>query len=123
MNRKEYDFKKAKALIEERIESLQSAALGMHEDCFWTAEDVYRDGKWLHNLDEIKEVAGINGSDWATPTLNLNYKDGSEDMIEVSVGDQDISLGEKIQQQINWTSGVISSEVQANISPLKQIDK
>lgn len=119
-SRKEYDFAKAKQLIDERIESLESAALGMHEDWFWTANDVFEKGAYTVDLTTVTEIGGINGSYWATPTLCLRYKDGNEDMIECSKGEQDISLGDKIEKQIMWTSGCLSTEVQENITPIKQ---
>lgn len=41
---KYYDFKKAKKLVEEAKDSIESAALGMHEDWFWTATEILADG-------------------------------------------------------------------------------
>lgn len=119
-----YDFAKAKQMIEERIESLQKASLGMHEDWFWTAETVFEDGKFKINLeDKDLEIGGIGGSFWATPTLQLCYKDGSGDMVECFTGEQDISFGDKIEQQIFCTSGVLSAPVQMNITPLSDKPK
>lgn len=118
---KEYDYKKAMALIEERKESLESASLGMHEDWFWTADTVFEDGVYKKDLtDPDLIINGINSSCWATPTLQLMYKDGSDDMIECSKGEQDMSLGDKIENQIMWTYGCLSSQVQENITPLSQ---
>lgn len=118
--RKLYDFAKAKQMIEERKESLQSASLGMHEDWFWTAETIFEEGEFKKDLDDKNlEIGGITGSHWATPTIQLLFKDGEEEMIECSIGEQDMSLGEKVEQQIMWTSGCLSQSVQENIAPLK----
>ena len=78
---KHYDFKKAKELIAKNITDLESASLGMHEDWGWTSETIWRDGKYTESFDkgadEIDfEIAGINGSSWATPTLELIFKNG-----------------------------------------------
>ena len=118
---KNYNFKKAKQLIEENKENLVSAALGMHEEWFWTAEPIFENGEYLRELpDDAEElemqynkaceeglsmfleeidkvglpqlnpeypkytahhIAGIFGSYWATPTLQLCFKDGTDKMI------------------------------------------
>ena len=73
----EYDFKRAKEFIEENRGSIKSAWLGMNEDWFWTAETIYKDGEFT--LDLCKEgltIGGIDGSDWATPTLEIELMDG-----------------------------------------------
>jgi hypothetical protein len=84
---KNYDFKKAKQLILENQENLKSAALGMHEDWFWTADTIWEDKKFIIDLDEVTSIAGIGGSSWATPTLQLVFKDNADKMIECSIGE------------------------------------
>lgn len=81
---KTYDFNEAKSLIE-NTSNLESASLGMHEDWLWTAESVYEDGEFTIELNEDTKIGGLNGSSWATPTLQLCFKDGTEKMIEISV--------------------------------------
>jgi hypothetical protein len=71
-----YDFKKAKDLIEAERENIKSALLGMREDWSWTAETVFEDGEYRVDLDTVEKIAGIDGSSWATPTLEIIYKDG-----------------------------------------------
>jgi len=83
---KNYNFNKAKQLIAENLENLESASLGMHEDWFWTAETVWENGEYKNELNDETTIGGIGGSSWATPTLQLLFKDGSEKMIECSVG-------------------------------------
>lgn len=73
----------------------------------------------MYNEMTKHRIGGLFGSDWATPTLQLIYQDGEDKMIPCFLGDgEEISLGEKIQKQIECTSGVLSSEVQENITPL-----
>jgi hypothetical protein len=147
---KYYDFTKAKNLIEQSKDCIQSASLGMHEDWWWTAETVFENGKFTRSIlsnEDAKEmhseyvnrrkggmsifdddvdkysaclIGGIMGSDWATPTLNLVYADGEDKMIPCFISDgDDIPLGDKIEKQVLWTSGVLSSKVQENITPLE----
>ncbi|HEM3626024.1 TPA: hypothetical protein U1C37_000410 [Streptococcus suis] len=76
-----YDFKKAKSLIEAERENIESAYLGMREDWYWTAESVYENGEFTVDLDTVETIAGIPGSSWATPYLEIKYKDGSSKMV------------------------------------------
>ena len=89
---KNYNFNKAKQLIAENLENLESASLGMHEDWFWTAETVWENGEYKNELNDETTISGIGGSSWATPTLQLLFKDGSEKMIECSEGETDNHL-------------------------------
>lgn len=157
---KSYDYKKAKHIIEESKDCLESASLGMHEDWFWTAETIWENGEFKRELPDnaielenafLKErenglsifleeksenglpqinpkytelsqhrVGGILSSNWATPTLNLVYKDGNDKMIPCFITDgEEMDFGEKVQMQIMATGGCLSSDVQSNITPLE----
>ena len=48
----------------------------MREDWFWTAKTVFDGVEYMVDLDTVEEIAGIDGSSWATPTLEIIYKDG-----------------------------------------------
>ena len=76
-----YDFKKAKDLIEAERENIAIAYLGMREDWRWTADAVFEDGEYVVDLDTVEELVGIAGSTWATPTLEIIYKDGDSKMV------------------------------------------
>ena len=89
---KNYNFNKAKQIILENLENLESASLGMHEDWFWTAETVWENGEYKNELNDETTISGIGGSSWATPTLQLLFKDGSEKMIECSEDETDNHL-------------------------------
>ena len=108
---KNYNFNKAKQIILENLENLESASLGMHEDWFWTAETIWENGEYKN--DETT-IGGIGGSSWATPTLQLLFKDGSEKMIECSEGETDNDKPSFLQL------GVLSQPVQDNITPLSE---
>ena len=118
---KHYDFEKAKKIIEEKASLIKSAALGMHEDWFWTANNVWEDGKYSIELNSETEIAFIKGSTWATPTLQLIYLDGDDEMIPCFTTDgNELSDSEKAIKKTMWAGGVISSQVQANITPLSE---
>ena len=73
---KYYDYKKAKKIVEEEKNEIQEAVLGMEEDWFWTAETIFENGEYKKDLDDqCLCLGGINGSSWATPTLEILYKD------------------------------------------------
>ncbi|MDG4509661.1 hypothetical protein ACTGW1_04375 [Streptococcus suis] len=76
-----YDFKKAKTLIEAERENIERAFLGIREDWYWTADTVYEDGSFKIDLDTVEKIAGIPGSSWGTPYLEIEYKDGSSKMV------------------------------------------
>lgn len=88
MSRKNYDFKAAKSIIETHKEDIKSAEIGMEEDWFWTTEIVFEDGEYVIDLDTVERIAGINGSDWATPVLRLYFNTGEEKDFEVFKEDE-----------------------------------
>jgi hypothetical protein len=73
---KHYDYEKSKSIIKEnKSKGLVEASLGMQEDWYWTAETIWNDGKYVRVLKENTKIAGIDGSTWATPVLELTYSD------------------------------------------------
>lgn len=117
---KSYDFNKAIHLINESKDCIESASLGMHEDWFWTAETIFGNGIFIKELKNNDEIACLNSSEWATPTLQLIFNDGEDKMIPCYYGDGiEIPFGEKIDKMVFWTGGCLSSEVQLNITDLE----
>ena len=139
---KKYNFIKAKQLIDKHKDNLERASLGMHEDWFWTAETIWENGEYKRelpdNADEINEayiqarkngmsllsddanlykdkilIAGIYESYWATPTLRLIFKDGTDKMISCHDGGESTG-GNSIEL------GILSRSVQENITPLEE---
>jgi len=84
---KTYDFEKAKKIIAEQRDKIKSASLGMGEDWGWTAIEIYVDGKFTKELKKGTVIAGITGSCWATPVLQINYKDESEKDFDCYIDD------------------------------------
>lgn len=79
---KNYDFERAKQLVESQQDQIDSASMGMFEDWFWTAETVFENGNWKNDLNPNTNIGGINRSEWATPTLEIRFKDGRREMID-----------------------------------------
>jgi hypothetical protein len=76
---KHYDYDKAKSIIKEnKSKGLVEVSLGMKEDWYWTSETIWFNNKYVRVLKENSEIAGIKGSSWATPVLELVYSDGTE---------------------------------------------
>lgn len=85
-----YDFKSAKQYIEIHRDQIESASMGMHEDWFWTAQTVFENDEFRLDLDEDGlKLGGIDGSYWATPTLEIKFKDGREERKDCFTGDVD----------------------------------
>lgn len=85
-----YDFKSAKKYIQTYSDHISEAALGMKENWFWTAETVYEDEKFTKELDkEGMTIGEITSSNWATPVLQVVFKDGTEIFKDCFTGKSD----------------------------------
>lgn len=74
-----YDYKSVLDFIEKNRDEVQEIQLGMLEDWFWTAVTIFEDNQILVDLnDPDLKIAGIAGSSWATPVMNIVYKNGEE---------------------------------------------
>lgn len=98
---KKYNTSFIKNYIEEHKEEIETVSCGMREDWSWTAETVFWDGEFSSEYDWEKEnisVAGISGSPWATPVMEVEFKDGRTEIVECYADD-----GEQAsKQQIAW---------------------
>lgn len=74
---RKYDFAKAREIIGKHAATLEKATLGMAEDWWWTGEVVWEAGTFVKDLKPGLEIAGIDGSSWATPAIKLDFKDGT----------------------------------------------
>lgn len=97
---KYYDGKKIQEYIRTHSDELVSVEIGMLEDWGWTAKEVWRNGEFLRkDLNERHiEVAGIDGSYWATPTLFASFSDGRGDWVPVYWEDDDEASAEDVQR-------------------------
>lgn len=119
----QYNFNLAKQIINSSAKLLR-AELGMQEDWFWTADDVWNKNEGFSQSFNEGIIAGISGSYWATPTLRLVFEDGSEKWFECYEGMLGDAL-ERIENEMNWASGCLSEPVQEYINKqnIKSIDK
>lgn len=79
---KYYDAKLIKGFIEKSKDEIDCVSCGMKEDWFWTGETVFQNGKILVDLEnKTVKLAGIDGSYWATPVMEVLYKDGETHII------------------------------------------
>jgi len=78
-----YDYNKAKKIIEDNKNANQ-ISLGMLEDLGWTTDVVWnKEEGFLVDLDDPNlEIAGIDGSNWATPVAIIERKWGKDIIIE-----------------------------------------
>lgn len=111
---KKYDFAKARDFIEAEKEILAEAVLGMHEDWYWTAEAVWKNGKYAVNLATVTRIAGISGSPWATPVIKLKYIDGKERFLECYKGESSGTKPDFLEL------GVLSGPLQDSIAPIEK---
>lgn len=111
---KNYDFEKAVEIIDSQKANIETAELGMHEDWMWTAETVFEDNEYTTDLSKQDlTIGGISGSSWATPTLHVVFKDGSEKMLPCYSGESSQS-GPPFP-----IVGVLSGPVQNSLPPLE----
>ena len=82
---KRYDYAKAKRLILETKPN--EAGLFMATDKGWTYETVWTNRKFVVDLDKEPEIAGICGSLWATPMLDMDGEE-QECYVEVPVKEE-----------------------------------
>ena len=114
---KYYDYKKAKNYIEQHKAEIEEASLGMDEDWWWTARTIFEGGKFTVDLDTVNlHIVGINGSYWATPTLEVCFKNGETEKFNCYKGESD-------DVRPTWlVGGVITESVSAQRSTIERKD-
>lgn len=77
-----------------------------------------KDDNGLHKINPEYEayypclIGGLRGSDWATPVIHIELEDGTEKTFNCFIGESECDILEKIEREINCTSGCISNKVQ-----------
>lgn len=75
----------------------------MREDWSWTAETVFENGELSSDYDWDKgtiSVAGISGSTWATPVMEVEFKDGRTEIVECYEDDSERTSQSQIAHQM-----------------------
>lgn len=82
-----YNIKKAKQFIKDHKSEIIRVSLGMQEDWNWTAEVIWGDGKYTQKIDKNSSFGSITGSTWATPVMEIIYKDKERVLIDCYSGE------------------------------------
>lgn len=77
---KNLDFEKANQIIEKEKEKIDYVIGGLAEDWGYTQGTIFIDGKYVKKADEYESP--YFSSYWATPAIEINYKNGKSKMIE-----------------------------------------
>lgn len=80
-NFKELDFKKAKEIIEMNKDNIDYVVGGLAEDWGYTSATIFMNGKYVER-DEDNFESFYGSSYWATPSVEIKYKDGTYKMFE-----------------------------------------
>ena len=100
---KKYNTKFIKTYIHEYKEEIVLVECGMREDWSLTAETVFEEGEFSSDYDWTKEnisVAGISGSNWATPVMRIEFKNGRTDIVECYTDDGEKASRSQIVQNM-----------------------
>ena len=85
-----YDFPTIKNFIDQHRDEIDTVLLGMHEDWYWTADTVFENGEYQKDLaDKDTKIGGIIGSYWATPVMQVHFKNGHDEIFNSWIGDQE----------------------------------
>lgn len=82
---KNYDNEIIKQYIEKNKDKIEFVSCGMKEDWSWTADTIFKNGKYEEEFDwdsESISVGGIKGSAWATPVMEIIFNDGRTEIVE-----------------------------------------
>lgn len=100
---KKYNTNFIKNYIDEHKKEIETVNCGMREDWGLTAETVFENGELSSDYDWSKEhisVAGISGSTWATPVMEVEFKDGRTEIVDCYEDDGEIASQIQIAQQM-----------------------
>ena len=99
---KHYNKKFIREYIENHKEQIESVECFMREDYGWTCETVFEDGEFCKGFnwkDDYLRVSGLTGSTWATPTMEVEFKDGRTEIIECWIDDGERASERQIREQ------------------------
>lgn len=96
---KKYNTKFIKDYIEKNRDKIDTVSCGMREDWGWTADTVYENGEFKKGLQWNSgsiEIMGISGSYWATPVMNVTFKNGQTKTVECWFSDGETASDKEI---------------------------
>ena len=87
---KHYNTKFIRKYIKDHKDQIILVKCGMREDWLWSKNTVFENGKFRKGFNwrrKYLEVAGIAGSTWATPVMEVWFSDNVKQVIECWVDD------------------------------------
>lgn len=96
---KHYSTQIIREFTETHKNDIDTVECGMREDWSWTAETVYSNGDYDIDMNGTSvTIAGIDGSYWATPIMEVTYKDGRREIVDCYLSDNDTASSEEISR-------------------------
>ena len=65
-----------------------------------------------YNKYDACVFGGLRGSDWATPVIQVELKDGTEKTFNCFIGENEVDILDKISKSYMATSGCLSAPIQ-----------
>lgn len=85
-NFKQVDWERVKNYIEENKDKIESVTVGLAEDWGYTSGEVYNEDDGYIKKEDTYVYAC---SHWATPSMEVEFKDNTSEMMEVSKAGDD----------------------------------
>lgn len=101
---KRYSYKLVKDFIEKNRKNIDQVVLGMSEDWGWTSDVVFSNNKYKNTLEDGACIAGIDGSDWATPSMEVTYKDGTKIFVPAHDNAKSEEMNDRQKEMIEISS-------------------
>lgn len=96
---KYYSTNIIREFIEAHKENIETVECGMREDWSWTADTIYSNGEYQIDVSGSSvRIAGINGSYWATPIMEVTYKDGRREILDCYTDDNETASADEIRR-------------------------
>lgn len=98
---KHYNAQFIKNYIETNADKISIVDCGMKEDWSWTSETIFENGQFYPDIrfdvaHNTLKIAGISGSTWATPVMEVMFNDGHSEIVECWNDDGEIASEEPI---------------------------
>lgn len=96
---KYYNTQLIREFIESHKNDIDTVECGMREDWSWTAETVFSNGNYDIEMSGASvTIAGIDGSYWATPVMEVTYKDGRREIVNCYTADEKTATADETRR-------------------------
>lgn len=101
-----YSTKIIREFIETHKEKIETVKCGMREDWRWTADTIYSNGDYQIDVSGSSvRIAGIQGSQWATPIMEVTYKDGRREILDCYTDDGETASADDVRKMKEFAFG------------------